>query len=96
EKSYAGGRTDLEFIGKFHTRFAGLRFLLEFKYYSNARWKKSSVKIDGKISLFQPPEKDLKQLKAYETQWKKEHLNGENKSFLVYCIGNQGFRVFPV
>ncbi|MCP5054161.1 MAG: AAA family ATPase, partial [bacterium] len=37
EKSYAGGRTDLEFIGKYHGKFAGLRFLLEFKYYSNAR-----------------------------------------------------------
>ncbi|MCP4148343.1 MAG: AAA family ATPase, partial [bacterium] len=56
EKSYAGGRTDLEFIGKYHTQFAGLRFLLEFKYYSNARWKKSSSKINGKISRFQPPE----------------------------------------
>ncbi|MCP4150998.1 MAG: AAA family ATPase, partial [bacterium] len=95
EKSYAGGRTDLEFIGKYHTQFAGLRFLLEFKYYSNARWKKSSSKINGKISRFQPPEADIKQIKAYEAQWKKEHPNGVNKSFLVYCIGNQGFRVFP-
>ncbi|MCP4216296.1 MAG: AAA family ATPase, partial [bacterium] len=95
EKSYAGGRTDLEFIGKFHTQFAGLRFLLEFKYYSNARWKKVSGKIGGNISLFQPPEADMKQIKAYEWQWKKEHPDGENKSFLVYCIGNQGFRVFP-
>ncbi len=96
EKSYAGGRTDLEFIGKFHTQFAGLRFLLEFKYYSNARWKKSTGETGGKISEFQPLETDIKQLKAYEAQWKQENPNGEHKSFLVYCIGNQGFRVFPV
>ncbi|MCP4155912.1 MAG: AAA family ATPase, partial [bacterium] len=96
EKSYAGGRTDLEFIGKYHTQYAGLRYLLEFKYYSNARWKKSTAKIEGKISRFKPPETDINQIKAYEAQWKKEHPNGENKSFLVYCIGNQGFRVFPV
>ncbi|MCP5106041.1 MAG: hypothetical protein GY950_21835, partial [bacterium] len=72
EKSYAGGRTDLEFIGKFHTQFAGLRFLLEFKYYSNARWKKNTGKTGGKISRFQPPEADIKQIKAYEAQWKNE------------------------
>ncbi|MCP4148638.1 MAG: AAA family ATPase, partial [bacterium] len=96
EKSYAGRRTDLEFIGKFHTRFAGLRFLLEFKYYSNALWKKSSAKSGKKLSEFQPPETDIKQLKTYEAQWKKEHPDGESKSFLVYCIGNHGFKVFPV
>ncbi len=96
EKSYAAGRTDLEFIGKYHTRFAGLRYLLEFKYYSNARWKKISDKIGGDISKFQPPAADTQQLKAYEGEWKKEHPQGENKSFLVYCIGNQGFRVFPL
>ncbi len=96
EKSYAGGRTDLEFIGKFHTQFAGLRFLLEFKYYSNARWRKESGKSGGNISRFQPPEADIKQIKAYEAQWKDEHPEGEHKSFLVYCIGNQGFKVFPV
>jgi hypothetical protein len=105
EKSYSSGRTDLEFIGKYHGKFAGLRFLLEFKYYSNAQWKKISRKLpgqstgkknQGKISRFQALEKDIKQLKAYEAQWKKEHPQPGNKSFLVYCFGNQGFRVFPI
>ena len=105
ERSYVTGRTDLEFIGKFHTQFAGLRYLLEFKYYSNAKWKKIRKELPGskegkktkdKISLFQAPKKDMKQLKAYEKEWKKEHPQGEKKSFLVYCFGNQGFRVFPV
>ena len=105
EKSYAGGRTDLEFIGKYHNKFAGLRYLLEFKYYSNARWNKISrtlpgpaagKKSSGKISQFQAPGKDIEQLKAYEAQWKKEHPQAGNKSFLVYCFGNKGFRVFPL
>jgi len=64
ETSYAGGRTDLEFIGKYHAKFAGLRFLLEFKYYSNARLKKTGKK----ITQFQPPEKDISQLKTYEKE----------------------------
>ncbi|MCP5051709.1 MAG: AAA family ATPase [bacterium] len=105
EKSYAGGRTDLEFIGKYHAKFADLRFLMEFKYYSNARWNKISRTLPGKtagknssdkIARFEPFEKDLKQLKAYEAEWKKEHPHPGNKSFLVYCFGNQGFRVFPL
>jgi hypothetical protein len=129
ESSYASGRTDLEFIGKYHTQFAGLRFLLEFKYYSNARWNKikrglpvsagegeskmkngqtgepGTSKKTGKqnrrkkvtkISQFQAPEKDIKQLKAYEAEWKKEHPFPGSKSFLVYCFGNQGYRVFPI
>ncbi|MCP5051746.1 MAG: AAA family ATPase, partial [bacterium] len=96
ERTYVSGRTDLEFVGKFHTQFAGLRYLLEFKYYSNAQWNKISAGIEGNIPQFQPPETDINQLKAYEREWKKEHPQGEKKSFLVYCIGNQGFRVFPV
>ncbi|MCP4219745.1 MAG: AAA family ATPase, partial [bacterium] len=96
EKSYSCGRTDLEFIGKYHTRFAGVRFLLEFKYISNARWKKISGTGKGKIDAFQPPEADIHQLKSYAAQWKKEFPHAGNKSFLVYCIGNKGFRVFPV
>jgi hypothetical protein len=98
ESSYASGRTDLEFIGKYHTKFAGLRFLLEFKYYSNARLYKISpgLPVSDKISQFQPPAKDIEQLKRYDTEWKKQHPQPGNKSFLVYCFGNQGFRVFPV
>ncbi|MCP5049232.1 MAG: AAA family ATPase [bacterium] len=96
ERTYASGRTDLEFVGKFHTQFAGLRYLLEFKYYSNAKWKKISADIDGGIAQFKPPETDINQLKDYRKEWEKEHPQGEKKSFLVYCIGNQGFRVFPI
>ena len=65
EKSHSCGRTDLEFIGKYHAQFAGLRYLLEFKYYSNTQWKKISVALPGKkIQQFQALEKDLEQIKA--------------------------------
>jgi len=49
-----------------------------------------------KISQFQALEEDIKQLKAYEAEWKKQHPYPGNKSFLVYCFGNQGYRVFPI
>ncbi|MEI6260303.1 MAG: AAA family ATPase, partial [Deltaproteobacteria bacterium] len=34
ESSYPQGKGDLEFIGKFHEKFAGRRWVIEFKYYS--------------------------------------------------------------
>ncbi len=36
ERSYPQGRSDLEFVGKYHEQFAGLRYVIEFKYYTNA------------------------------------------------------------
>ena len=61
-----------------------------------ASGKKISADINGSIAQFHAPEADINQLKAYEKEWKKEHPRGEKKSFLVYCIGNQGYRVFPI
>jgi hypothetical protein len=56
----------------------------------------SQLPVPDKMSQFQPPAKDIEQLKGYEAEWKKQHPGPGNKSFLVYCFGNQGFRVFPV
>jgi hypothetical protein len=35
ERLYPQGRSDLEFVGKYHEKFAGLRWVIEFKYFSN-------------------------------------------------------------
>lgn len=41
EYSYPSGKSDLEFVGKYHEKFAGLRWVIEFKYYANAELRKS-------------------------------------------------------
>ncbi|MEZ4527277.1 MAG: PD-(D/E)XK nuclease domain-containing protein [Desulfobacterales bacterium] len=38
ERSYPKGKTDLEFVGKFHEKFAGVRMVIRFKYFSNAQF----------------------------------------------------------
>ncbi len=97
EKSRSTGRTDLEFIGKYNTKMANIRFLLEFKYYSNAKWNKIKASIPGNnVDGFQATEEDIKQINAYQKEWKTEHPEADNKSFLVYCFGNQGFKVFQM
>ena len=42
ERSYPKGRTDLEFVGKYSECFAGVRMVIEFKYFSNARNRNSN------------------------------------------------------
>ena len=39
ERSYPQGKSDLEFVGKYHEKFAGLRWVIEFKYFSNTKFK---------------------------------------------------------
>ena len=90
ESSYPGGRSDLEMEGKFHTRFVGSRYLMEFKYTSNAK----SAKV--KLASFQPSAADKEQLRRYHDGQCAQYPEQQIQSYLIYCFGNRGFRVFPL
>jgi hypothetical protein len=92
ERSYPKGRTDLEFVGKFHEKFAGLRWIIEFKYFSNTEW------VGMKISLeeFTIREEDAIQIHRYGEGLKQEFPEANIRLYVIYCIGNLGFRVFDV
>ena len=91
ESSYPGGRSDLEMEGKYHTRFARDRYLMEFKYISNSQADRRKLKIVD----FVAPEQDRKQLMTYHRAQREEYPEQRIQSFLIYCFGNRGFRVFP-
>ena len=91
ECSYPSGRSDLEMEGKYHTRFAGDRYLMEFKYISNREGDRRKLVIDD----FQPPAKDREQLNRYCQDQKEQSPEQRIQSYLIYCFGNRGFRVFP-
>ena len=40
ERSYPQGKSDLEFVGKYNEKYANLRWVIEFKHYANAAFKK--------------------------------------------------------
>ena len=61
ERSYPQGKSDLEFVGKYHEKFAGLRLVIEFKYYSNAEFKK----FDAAIEDFSLQKEDTQQISGY-------------------------------
>ncbi|MEE4357477.1 MAG: AAA family ATPase [Desulfococcaceae bacterium] len=92
ERSYPKGKTDLEFVGKFHEKFAGIRMVIEFKYYSNAEFRKLKTGIDN----FQSREEDTEQISGYAEGLKAEYPEAKISLFVIYCFGNQGFRVFEI
>ncbi len=92
ERSYPSGKSDLEFVGKYHEQFAGLRWVIEFKYFSNAEWRKLNTTIDA--FALQP--EDSVQIAGYVEGLRREYPEAQIEQFVIYCFGNQGFRVFAV
>lgn len=92
ERSYPQGQSDLEFVGKFHERYAGLRWVIEFKYYSNNEFKK----LDTTIDTFECKAEDTEQINGYVQGLRQEYPEARIEKFVIYCFGNQGFRVFAV
>ena len=92
ERSYPQGRSDLEFVGKFHERFAGIRWIIEFKYYSNTECSK--MKCSPKEFTYDP--KDAEQIRGYAEGLKMEYPETKVQLFVIYCFGNQGFRIFEI
>ncbi|MEZ4863439.1 MAG: AAA family ATPase [Caldilineaceae bacterium] len=90
ERSYPEGKSDLEFVGKFHEKFAGLRWVIEFKYISNSRMQREQIK----IAEFTVAPEDTTQVRGYAKGLKQEYPEAQVELFVLYCFGNQGFRVF--
>ena len=93
ERSYPKGKSDLEFVGQYHERFANLRWAIEFKYYSNTEFKK---KFKTTIAAFQVQAEDTEQVQGYVEGLRQEFPRAQIECYVIYCIGNQGFRVFLV
>ena len=92
ERSYPQGRSDLEFVGKFNEQYAGMRIVIEFKYYSNTEFKQFKTPIED----FQLQDEDTEQIAGYVEGLRQEYPEARISQYVIYCFGNQGFRVFAV
>jgi len=92
ERSYPQGRSDLEFVGKYHERFAGVRIVIEFKYYSNAEF----TKLKTPLADFRLQPADTEQMAGYVAGLRQEYPEAQVTQYVIYCVGNQGCRVFEV
>jgi hypothetical protein len=93
ERSYPKGKSDLEFVGKYHEQFANLRWAIEFKYYSNTEFNK---KFKSTIAAFALQAEDTVQVQGCAEGLRREFPRAHIECYVIYCIGNQGFRVFSV
>ncbi len=94
ERSYPQGRSDLEFVGKFHEKFAGLRWVIEFKYYSNRKFRDKFKGVS--LADFTLQAEDTAQISGYVEGVREAYPQAQIRQFVIYCIGNEGFRVFEV
>ncbi len=92
ERSYPQGRSDLEFIGKYHEKFAGMRWVIEFKYFSNAELQRMKTRIED----FTLRPGDTEQLAGYVEGLRREYPEDKIFQYVIYCFGNQGYRVFEI
>ena len=92
ERAYPKGQTDLEFVGKFNECFAGVRMVIEFKYFSNAQFEKFGVSSQS----FELRPEDVEQIDGYVEGLKQEYPEAKVTRHVVYCFGNKGFKVFDV
>ena len=92
ERSYPEGRSDLEFVGKFNERFAGLRWIIEFKYYSGAEFSR----FNRTPETFELQPEHEQQVQGYGKGLIREYPQADIRLFVIYCFGNMGFRVFEV
>ncbi|HOJ96420.1 MAG TPA: AAA family ATPase, partial [Methanospirillum sp.] len=92
ERSYPEGRSDLEFVGKYNERFAGLRWIIEFKYYSLAEFSR----FNRTPETFELQAEHRHQVQRYGKGVLMEFPEAQVRLFVIYCFGNLGYRVFEV
>lgn len=66
--------------------------MIEFKYYSNAELRK----LEQTIETFTLQADDTTQINGYAAGLRREYPQAQIAQFVIYCFGNQGFRVFSV
>ena len=92
ERSYPKGKSDLEFVGKHHRKFAGMRWVIEFKYYSKKKMREDGIA----LKTFTLIDKDTKQIEGYVEGLNHEYPEARITKFVIYCFANLGFRLFQI
>ena len=91
ESPYPTGRSDLEFLGKYHTQYKNLKWVVEFKHFS-----KENAKKEGIYDLKEAREQEISQVSAYGKEILKDFPDYNMSLFVIYTISHETFRVFKV
>ena len=66
--------------------------VIEFKYFSNAAFKK----LKAAIAQFTLQPEDTEQIEGYVEGLALEYPEAKVSRHVIYCMGNQGWRVFDL
>jgi len=91
EVNYPSGRSDWELLGKYHTEFKNIKYIIEFKHFSKEEARKQKV-----ASLKKPFEDDVIQVNGYATDILKDFPEYKMSKFIIYTIGAKKFKFFRV
>jgi len=91
ETNYPSGRSDWEMLGKYHTEFSNLKWLVEFKHFSKAEAKAKKI-----AELEKPFDEDIKQILAYERDILKDFPDYKIKRHIIYTVSAESYRFFTV
>jgi len=91
EANRPSGRSDMEILGKFHTKYADIHQLIEFKYFTKEQAKKVGV-----WNLTAPAPEDIDQINKYEADINKVFPTHKTSKHIIYIVSNDGFRYFKV
>jgi len=91
EVNYPSGRSDWELLGKYHTEFKNIKYIIEFKHFSKEEARKKKV-----ASLKKPFDDDVIQVNGYATDILKDFPEYKMSKFIIYTIGAEKFKFFRV
>jgi len=91
EVNYPSGRCDWEMLGKYHTPRHDLKYMVEFKYYTNQEGARRGI-----LDLEAPFPEHVDKIAAYERDALEKFPSHRVMKHVIYIVGNTGFRVFRV
>jgi len=91
EVNYPSGRSDWELLGKYHTEFKNIKYIIEFKHFSKEEARKKKV-----ASLKKPFDDDVIQVNGYATDILKDFPEYKMSKFIIYTIGAEKFKFYRV
>ncbi|MEA1973842.1 MAG: PD-(D/E)XK nuclease domain-containing protein, partial [Candidatus Cloacimonadota bacterium] len=91
EVNYPSGRSDWELLGKYHTKYKNLKYIIEFKHFSKEKAKKQKIK-----ELEKPFEADVIQVTNYAHDIVKDFPEYNISKFIIYTISAETYRIFTV
>lgn len=91
ETNYPSGRSDWEMLGKYHTLFKNLKWVIEFKHFTQAQVRKQGID-----KLKSARDQEARQVIGYAQDILTQFPEYQIRKYVIYTIACKSFRMFEV